>query len=365
MKQTPKIGIVYLSFHCEPYIDNVVSALKKIQYPKDCLEFIIVDNLHPEYGSSVRYLEENVLPLSGTELPHTTILGQIKNLGFSAGNNVGIRSALEHGCDYVFLHNNDGFVSSDCLTLLVDALEQDRSIGAAQALMLFYPDTNFINSAGNAYQYLGVGYCNYFREPVAAVKLPEVFDSGYVSGAAVMLRANLLHQYGLWDEDFFMYHEDIEYSLRLKAVGYRTVVASKAIFYHEYSFSRNAQKFYFIERNRLGLLLTFYKIPTLILLLPIGIIWELGMVLFAAQNGWLTVKLKTYGYWIKPSSWRLWLGKRRRIQTMRTQSDKQLLKHAVSQVTFNEKSVAPPLLRYVANPLLTVYWWLLYKLIFW
>ena len=52
----PKIAIIYLSFHSEPYMDDVVSALKKITYPKDRLELVIVDNPHPEYGSSFRYI---------------------------------------------------------------------------------------------------------------------------------------------------------------------------------------------------------------------------------------------------------------------------------------------------------------------
>ena len=50
----PKIAIIYLSFHCEPYIDDVMSALKKLTYPKDKLAFVVVDNPHPEYGSSIR-----------------------------------------------------------------------------------------------------------------------------------------------------------------------------------------------------------------------------------------------------------------------------------------------------------------------
>ena len=79
MKNPPRIAIVYLSFHCEPYIDDVVSSLQKLTYPKDAIEFIIVDNPHPQHGPSVKYLQDHVMPMSGKEIPHTTLLAQPEN----------------------------------------------------------------------------------------------------------------------------------------------------------------------------------------------------------------------------------------------------------------------------------------------
>lgn len=365
LKKFPKLAIIYLSFHSESYWDDVVSAFKKITYPKEQLELVIVDNPHKEFGSSVRYIEENILPLSGKELPHITLLPQNKNLGFAGGNNVGITWALEHNFEYIFLHNNDGFVSANCFEPLVGALEQDKTIGAAQSLIMLYPETDLINTAGNSYQFLGVGYCGNFRQNLTSLKQASISNTGYVSGAAVMLRGDLLKQFGLWDEDFWLYHEDIEYSLRLKAAGFKTVVVRDSVFYHKYNFSRNKEKFYFIERNRLGTLLIFYKLPTLILLLPVGIFWELGMIWFALRSGWLGAKLKSYLYWLWPPHLKLWLGKRRRLQRLRTISDRKLLVSAVGQVKYDDNSVNSPLLKYFANPILATYWWLIRNIIFW
>jgi GT2 family glycosyltransferase len=361
----PKIGIVYLSFHSEPYLDDMVSALKKTSYPKDRLELIIVDNPHPVYGPSVRAIEENVLPLSGNELPHVTLLAQESNIGFSGGNNRGIEWAMRNGCEYVFLHNADGFLNADCLTQLVEAMERDKTIGAAQPLIMLHPETDLINSSGNSLQYLGIGYCNDFRVPKAKWLVDSVRDTNYASGAAIMMRTTLLKQFGLWDEDYFLYHEDIEYCLRMRLAGFRIVVVPHAVFYHKYNFSRNKEKFYYIERNRLGLLLTVLRIPTLVVLLPMGIVWELGMLWFAHKNGWLKEKLRTYGYWLKPSTWVLWYGKRKRLQDLRTISDHELLQQTVNTVEFMEKSINTPLVRYVANPLLSVYGALLRLVVFW
>ncbi|MFA5174993.1 MAG: glycosyltransferase family 2 protein [Patescibacteria group bacterium] len=361
----PKVAVIYLSFHCEPYIDDVVSSFRRSTYSKDKTEFVIVDNPHPQYGSSVRYLSDNVLPLSGNELPHVTVLAQNKNLGFAGGNNAGIKWALDNGFDYVYLHNNDGFMASDCLEKAVDAMENDKQIGIAQSFILLYPETDLINSSGNSFQFLGMGYCNNFRKPRGSVVMPQVAETAYASGAALLLRADLLKQFESWDEDYYLYHEDIEYSFRLRAAGYKIVVARDSVFYHKYSFSRNREKFYYIERNRFGLMITFFKLRTLLLFLPIGILFELGLIFFSAKSGYLKEKMSAYGFWLKAANWKLWLKKRSRIQSLRKVGDKEMLRLAVGKVDFSEKSINHPLLVYVGNPLMDFYWKIAKKILIW
>lgn len=361
----PKIAIIYLSFHCEPYMDDVVSALKKITYPKDKVEFVIVDNPHPTHGPSVRYIEENVIPLSGKEIPHVTLLAQTENLGFAGGNNVGIEWALQNNFDYVYFHNNDGLMAADSLESLIIEMEKDKTIGAAQSLIMLYPETDLVNTSGNSFQYLGMGFCTNLRKRRDSLNLPKVYETAVASGAAIMMRADLLRQFGVWDKDFFLYHEDIEYSFRLRAFGYRVVTVSDSIFYHKYSFGRNQEKFYYIERNRYGLMLMFFCWPTLILFLPMAIIFDLGLLLFAWRGGWLKEKLAAYRYWLKLSSWKLWLRKRKNIQSSRKVSDRVMIKNFVGGVNFSDGNINNPLLVYVGNPIMSAYWWVIRKIIFW
>jgi GT2 family glycosyltransferase len=361
----PKVAIIYLSFHCEPYIDDVVSALKKMTYPKDKVELVIVDNPHPTLGSSVRYLEENIMSMSGRELPHITLLPQNENLGFAGGNNVGVQWALNNGFDYIYFHNNDGFVAANFLEPLLQVMEGDKTIGAVQSLLMLYPETDLLNSSGNSFHYLGLGFCNNLRVKRDSLELEKVFTTAYASGAAVLMRADLLIQYGLWDQDFFMYHEDIEYSFRLKIAGYKIMVASDSVFYHKYSFGRNQIKFYYIERNRPGVMLMFFKWPTLLLFLPMGLVLEVGLLLFAAKQGWIKEKLKAYAYWLKLSSWKLWLKKRAYVQSIRKITDKEMIKTFVGRVEFNESSIKNPVLDNIANPLMDFYWKIVKSIIVW
>lgn len=362
----PKVAIVYLSFHCEPYMDDVVSALKKITYPKDRLELVIVDNPHPEHGPSVKYIEENVMPLSGKEIPHVTLLPQKENLGFAGGNNAGSDWALANGFDYVFFHNNDGFMAANSLEPLVQAMENDKKIGLAQSLMLLHPETELVNSTGNSFQYLGLGYCNQYRMPVKNISLPKIKEVDYASGAALIVRTDLIRKFGAWDNDFFLYHEDLEWSLRLRCRGYKAVMVSDSVFYHKYQFSRSITKFYWIERNRYAVMLMFYKWPTILLLLPMLLILEAGLWFFAWRNGGLAKRAEVWKYWLNKKNWGIWLKKRAKIQAERVISDREMFKHSVAGVYFQDEAMEKPLLKYVGNPLMNFYYWLTVRgIMFW
>lgn len=365
MTQFPKIAIVYLSFHCEPYIDDVVSSLKKLTYPKDRLEFVIVDNPHPEHGPSVRFIEENVMPLSGKEIPHVTLLAQKENLGFAGGNNAGVDWALQNGFDYVYFHNNDGFMAANCLEPLVEVMENDKKIGVAQSLMLLHPETELVNSTGNSFHYLGFGFCNQYRMKIKDLDLPAVKEVDYASGAALMISTELIRKYGAWDNDFFLYHEDLEWSLRLRMAGYRAVMVRDSVFYHKYQFARSITKFYWMERNRYGVMLMFFRWPTLLLLLPMALALELGLIFFALKGGWFKERMKVYKYWLQGEHWRLWWGKRKKTQALRTISDRDLLKHSVSGIYFQDASTENPLVLYVGNPIMKAYYFVVVKGLIW
>ena len=365
MDKFPKIAIIYLSFHCEPYIGDVVSSLKKISYPKDRLELVIVDNPHPEFGSSIRMIEETIMPLSGKELPHTTLLAQTENTGFAGGNNVGIKWAIDNGFDYVYLHNMDGFATMNIFEPVIKVMEEDKNIAMAQSSLILHPDTEYLNNAGNSFHYLGFGFCDEYRSKVADVKLPPVKEISYASGAAMTIRCDLIKQYGMLDEDFFLYHEDLEWCFRFRILGYKTVLVRDSVFFHKYQFSRSIEKFYYMERNRYGVMLMFFRWPTLVLLFPMMLVLELGLWLFAWRGGWLDKKVKVYKYWSEKDNWKLWLGKRKRIQEMRKVTDRFLFKYTVPNIMFQEKEMDSPLLKYVGNPIMKLYYCVVVKGLVW
>lgn len=360
----PRIAVIYLSFHCEPYMPMVLPAMEAITYPQDRIEWIIVDNPHPVHGRSVEYLRREVLPKSGVTLPKVTIIENAQNLGFAGGNNVGVDYALAAGFDYVFFLNNDAYPAPDAFEHLVGAMEADVKIGIAQSMILLHQDKTKINTAGNAIHYLGFGYCDGYKKTCNSSDFAPVTDIGYASGAAMMVRASVIRDLGAWDPDFFLYHEDMEWSLRVRVLrGLRVVLVRDSIFYHAYDFSRSITKYYWMERNRFAVWLMYLRLRTWVLIFPMLLVMEIGQFAFAIARGWWREKVKVYVYWSKIAHWRLWLAKRRRIQRERIMTDAQLSKNFVTKILFQESVVESPVLKYIANPIMTAYWKLITHLL--
>lgn len=360
----PKVAIVYLSYHSAPHLDDFIAALEKCTYPKELLSLIVVDNPHPTFGSSEKILREKLESRSEAGLPRVIILPQTKNTGFAGGNNIGIERALIEGAEFVYLHNQDGFMAPNCVEKLVDTMKNDETIGAVQSLILLNPGEHLVNTAGNEFHFLGFGYSGKYRANADSIK-KEVMDIGYASGASVLLRAGLIKKYGAFDEDYRLYHEDLEYSLRLRSLGYRIIIDPRAQFFHSYQFSRNPGKYYLMERNRWAFLLTYYRFGTLVLLLPALVATEVAILAFSVLQGWGREKLKACAYCLNPFVWVGWFRKRSKIQKQRTVSDAFLLSYVTAKLEFESGPVDNPIIRSIANPALGLYWRIVKKVIIW
>ena len=124
-------------------------------------------------------------------------------------------------------------------------------------------------------------------------------------------------------------------------------------------------KYFWMERNRFAVLLMYYKWPTLFLILPMMLALEIGLWFFAIKSGWGSERMKVYQYWLKPSSWKLWLAKRRVIQKNRKIPDRDLLKTMAATVNFSEKAVESPVLKYMGNPVMRIYYLFLRAVVRW
>lgn len=289
-----------------------------------------------------------------------------RNLGFAAGNNVGIRLALKDGVEAVMLLNQDAELQAEALPGLVAVLEQNPKVGAVQPAI--YLSDGRVNSLGNSYHYLGFGESggNGLSLDQATRALPWVVSHSeppYLSGAAVLVRAVALKQVGLFDEELFVYHEDLELSLRLRLSGWSLALEPAARVTHHYDHERSLAQLYYMERNRFLVWLSYFKWPTLILLFIPAMLAEFLMLVAATMHGWLLPKLRVYGYFAKPSSWRGVVARRQRLSALRTVTDRALLSHAAATITSRQAS--PPALHAIANALGTTGWRLLFPLIRW
>ncbi|MGD2090937.1 MAG: glycosyltransferase family 2 protein [Candidatus Aminicenantes bacterium] len=154
------------------------------------------------------------------------------NAGYSAGNNVGIRYALQKNADYIWLLNNDTIITHTTLKELMYRVQSGENLGLLGTLIYHSSEPSKIQAygGGKIMQVLGVDRFVYS---------PGVID--YVSGTSLFIKREVIEQVGLLDEKFFFYWEDADYSRRVLEKGWKLGVASNAIVYHKFSASVGEQ----------------------------------------------------------------------------------------------------------------------------
>lgn len=296
------------------------------------------------------------------DFPWVDVVKPEGNTGYAGGNNIGLKQALSCGAEYASVVTQDVYVEPDWLLESVKTLEKDESIGVLQPLLLLANKPGLVNSTGNQIHFLGYGYAGDYLlpEPDAPKKMQYI---PYFSGAVIVFRVKALQEVGLFDEEMWMYNEDEDLGWRMWLKGYTNAMAPQARAYHEYEFSRSITKMYYMDRNRLIVVLQNYHWLTLVFVLPVLIPHELASLLLAFKGGWWREKLASMRYFLKPASWRLILRKRRIRQQGRLVKDRDIVKRFTGKILFQD--VMNPIVKYIANPILSFYWMLLKKIIIW
>ncbi|MFH2136225.1 MAG: glycosyltransferase family 2 protein [Patescibacteria group bacterium] len=351
----PRVTVILINYkdYAKKYLPECIASLRKQSYPKDSFKIFIVDNATS--AETEKYLRETA--------PEAEIIPDERNTGFALGNNLAMERALAANYDYVVLFNMDTIADPDWLSELVAAAEADKNIGAVQSLIRLHPETEKINSLGNEMHFLGFGFCEGYGEKISDLEIPVARQFFYASGAAAIYPAKVLREVGLFDPEFFMYHEDTDLSWRIRQAGYKIVLTEKSVMFHKYQFSRSILQFYYMERNRLIMMFENFRLGTLILIFPAFFVMELGLLFYAALRGLFTTKLKVYGYFFHWKNWQRMIKNKKTKVKLRKVSDRQLAKLIVGKLEFQE--IANPILKYFVNPVLNVYWKIIRQLIFW
>jgi GT2 family glycosyltransferase len=276
-----------------------------------------------------------------------------RNLGYAAGSNLGARWAA--GDVLVFL-NPDTVAPSGALLKLAEVLD-DPEIGAAMPRLLLLEDPEVLNSDGNVLHFTGLAWVGGHGRHAGPIAEPR--DIAYPSGAALAIRAGLFRDFGGFTEELFLYHEDVELGWRVRMRGLRVVAAPGADMLHDYEFSRNPRKYYFLERNRLIFILTAYSSRLVALVVPVLVALELALAVRALREGWLRQKLAGWVWCVRHVDWVR--QHRRETQALRRISDRELAPMLTPVVDPGVMDV--PALVSAINPLMELYWSLARRLL--
>jgi GT2 family glycosyltransferase len=254
MIKQPAVLIIILNWNGSADTLACLASLEKLEYP--AYSTLVIDN-----GST-----DNSVAAIRQHYPHLPIIETGANLGYAAGNNVGLRYAQEQGYAYALLLNNDTEVAPDFLTPLVDICEQTPSIGAVGPKILFYDHPTTLWAAGAVidWQQGGRTYMRGLQE-IDRGQYNAVEDVDFVTGCACLVRCSLLANVGLLDERFGMYYEETEWCVRIQRAGWRIVYVPTSKIWHKVQIERQDRApyiTYYMARNRLLFLRATHAAPT-------------------------------------------------------------------------------------------------------
>lgn len=356
----PKVAVQIL-FYNEPFeeVAALMASLEKINYPREAWQIFILKSFHPD-SQIAEHLKNVWLPKVGQTLPEITLL-ELPNAGFAGGHVKIFEAAKAWSPNYLYLLNGDAVADTNCLSKAVEVAETKTNAALVQSLVML-EDREHLNSIGNAMHFLGFGFSLGANQKPAELKndLPMF----YPSGAGLLIRVSVLEKInGLFDPSYFLYHEDLDLGWRSRLAGYDIVMAPDSKIFHHYEFSKSIKKFYFMERNRHLTNLVNYKWPTLLLMAPAAFVMEAGTLVFSFRSGWWKEKLRSYLYFFRPATW-FWIFRRRaQVRKFRVKTDREMLNFMTGKIVNQE--VDNPIMKYLVNPVMEVYFWFLKRVVRW
>jgi len=261
--------------------------------------------------------------------PRTRIVELGENRGPSAARNAGLREAES---ELVLLVDDDLYVKEDAVEILVRAFRQERPAVVCPRIRLL-PERDTVQADGADAHFIGtMTLRNGFRDVKEAPPVRcEVGACG--SGCMLVDRAAALAAGG-FDELYFFYFEDLEFSLRLRALGHRIVVEPAAETFHDRGEGTPGLAFrggrsyperraYLSMRNRLFTILIHYRLRTIVLLMPALFVYEAAALAVVLKRGWGRQWAKAWGWQLRNRS--AVRERRRRVQSRRVRRDRELL----------------------------------------
>jgi GT2 family glycosyltransferase len=233
-------SIIIVNYNSEAYTTELIRCVASLNLTN--IEIILVDN-HSNNFKKGAYLEI---------LPELIVIECQKNLGFAGANNLGYYNSKGK---YIFFLNNDTIITNDLIPGLKAILDQNSDIGAISPIIISFPD----DKINPAIQYAGCSKINAITgRNITYHNIEdsgqEMFETGHLHGAALMIKRSVYEKVKLMSEDYFLYYEEMDLSTKIKNHGYKIMVSKNHHVLHHGSVSTGKNtmlKNYYLLRGRI------------------------------------------------------------------------------------------------------------------
>ena len=253
----PKVFVTLINYNSNKMTDDCLNSLNELNTSDFELNVVVVDNASKEKFTENHKYQNFTLKIIRSEI----------NLGFSGGQNLGIKQALENGAVYVLVLNNDVILDKDLIVELLKTFEEkDCGIVSPKIYFArgheFHKDRYKQEDLGSVIWYAG-GQIDWQNVIASHIGVDEV-DKGqyeqtgeidFASGCCELIKREVFEKVGLFDERYFLYFEDNDLSQRVKKQGFKIYYQPKAMLWHlnagSTGGSGSSLQDYYITRNRL------------------------------------------------------------------------------------------------------------------
>ena len=219
-----KIFVVVINWNKKDFTIECLKSLEIAIGNKKNISVVLVDNNSSDGSSDVFKKLKYKFNFS--------FIQNEKNLGWTGGNNTGIKFALSNGASCIMLLANDSIIKKGAIELLVQKLFSKNNIGIVGPKIYHYDKyPPIISNAGNFFNSnfegkdLGDGEKDYGQ-------YNKIQETDFVSGTAFIIKHDVFEQIGYFDDRLFIYYEDVDFCLRAKKAGFKCFFEQKAIVYH-------------------------------------------------------------------------------------------------------------------------------------
>jgi len=224
---------------------HTIAACRSLdQSTHKAIEIIIVDNASAD---------DSLVQLRAA-LPHVHIIANPINAGFAGACNIGIQRAVQVGCDYVFLLNNDALAESETIAKLVAASKAKQDSALLGSALVYV--------SSGTYQFFGSRTGTIVRQPEfltfekdAALLSQDFIETDFIIGAAFFIPIRVLDRIGRFDERFFLNYEETDFCYRARNVGIPSIIVPASVVRHHANASIGnypaPMYAYFLSRNAL------------------------------------------------------------------------------------------------------------------
>jgi GT2 family glycosyltransferase len=244
MAHSPLVAIIVLNWNRARDTIECLDSVAELDYPNSYS--LVVDN-----GST----DGSVSEIKAAH-PSVEILETGQNLGYAEGNNFGIRHAIDRGVDYLLILNNDTLVEKRMLSQLVQVAESSSDIGMVGPTVYCADPANKLFAAGSfvLWDRGQVEHRGMFESPAPHVKAEAPKSVDFIAGCGLLVSRRLIETVGMFDPQYFLNFEDVEWGIRARRHGLKVLYVRQAIMWHKISATlgqASAANTYYMTRNGL------------------------------------------------------------------------------------------------------------------